>query len=102
MAPTIAAPLAPADAARPVDYASAASSLVTGPEYEATVARLVEMGFPRESVVRALRASFNNPDRAVEFLMSGIPETPAAAPASGGQADAHADDDPLYGKGKTV
>ncbi|KFM27698.1 putative ubiquitin receptor RAD23a [Auxenochlorella protothecoides] len=51
----------------------AASQLARGSELEAKVAAIVDMGFPREEVQRAMRAAFNNPERAVEYLMSGIP-----------------------------
>ncbi|ORX93425.1 UV excision repair protein Rad23 [Basidiobolus meristosporus CBS 931.73] len=50
--------------------------LATGPEYEAAISHMLEMGFEREKITRAMRASFNNPDRAVEYLMNGIPEQP--------------------------
>lgn len=65
-----------------------ASTLVTGSEYERMVANLCDMGFPKEEVVRALRAAFNNPDRAVEYLTTGIPdiqEAPAPVPTGGAQ-----------------
>lgn len=36
---------------------------------EEVIARIMELGFPRDHVVRALEVSWNNPDRAVEILM---------------------------------
>ena len=54
---------APAAAAGPTDaYAAAASNLVAGSALETTVNNLMEMGFEREQVQRALRAAFNNPE----------------------------------------
>lgn len=55
-------------------WQAASSVLVTGSAYEEAIVTMMGMGFDRDSVVRALHASFNNPDRAVEYLMTGIPD----------------------------
>ncbi|XP_023575911.1 UV excision repair protein RAD23 homolog A isoform X2 [Octodon degus] len=54
----------------------AASTLVTGSEYETMLTEIMSMGYDRERVVAALRASYNNPHRAVEYLLTGIPGSP--------------------------
>eukprot|EP00884_Botryococcus_braunii_P011325 jgi/Botrbrau1/20193/Bobra.0547s0001.5 len=67
------------------------SELLVGGELDNRIEQIVEMGFPRDQVVAAMRAAFNNSERAIEYLMSGIPEAsgigmaeapePASAPA---------------------
>lgn len=54
----------------PGDAGSAAPSTVTGSEYETMLTEIMSMGYERERVVAALRASYNNPHRAVEYLLT--------------------------------
>ncbi|KAL6655987.1 hypothetical protein ACP70R_006813 [Stipagrostis hirtigluma subsp. patula] len=89
-APTATASPAPAVAvsAEADPYGQAASNLVAGSNLEATIQSILEMGggtWDRETVLRALRAAFNNPERAIDYLYSGIPEqmeVPAPPPSS--------------------
>lgn len=50
------------------------SELLTGAALEDRIAQICEIGFPRDQVIKAMRAAFNNSERAVEYLMTGIPE----------------------------
>ena len=54
-------------------YGQAASNLIAGSNLEQMVSQLLEMGggnWDRDTVLLALRAAYNNPERAVEYLYS--------------------------------
>ncbi|KAM0960283.1 hypothetical protein ACFX2I_025260 [Malus domestica] len=63
-------------------YGQAASTLVAGTNLEQTIQQIMDMGggnWDKETVTRALRAAYNNPERAVDYLYSSIPETTEVA-----------------------
>ncbi|KAL4073946.1 hypothetical protein J3A83DRAFT_4357845 [Scleroderma citrinum] len=70
----VATPPAPAPEPAPAAPATGGdTSFISGSALQSAINNMMEMGYPRDQVMRALRASFNNPDRAVEYLLTGIP-----------------------------
>ncbi|KAF2722034.1 UV excision repair protein Rad23 [Polychaeton citri CBS 116435] len=96
---------APASTAgrEPVEF-NDPSALAMGEQRNAAVANMEAMGFPRDQIDRAMRAAFFNPDRAVEYLLTGIPasaqdDRPAAAPQTPAQGQTQRA--PTTGSGNT-
>lgn len=79
-APAQAAPVQPAAAAdtpAPIGRSSAprdTGDFTSGSEREGAITMLLEMGYDRPQVEQAMRAAFNNTERAAEYLITGIPE----------------------------
>ncbi|KAI9700370.1 MAG: hypothetical protein M1836_002385 [Candelina mexicana] len=71
--PSPAAGAAPSTASEGASF-NDPSALTLGGERAAAIANMESMGFPRADIDRAMRAAYNNPDRAVEYLLTGIPE----------------------------
>lgn len=75
------------------------SALTMGGEREAAIANMESMGFARADIDRAMRAAFFNPDRAVEYLLTGIPESALQEQAQ--QTQARAPNSPTPAGGNT-
>lgn len=59
-------------------YGQVASSVVTSTGVEQTIQHIMDIGggsWDKEIVTRALQAAYNNPERAIDYLYSGIPDT---------------------------
>jgi len=90
---TTTTPVAPSTASG----VNADSNLVVGEDYEKSVQEMMSMGYPRSQIEAAMRASFNNPDRAVEYLLSG--SIPNIDEGEGG--DETSGDENMEGGGRT-
>lgn len=73
------------------------SALTMGGERDAAIANMESMGFPRADIDRAMRAAFFNPDRAVEYLLTGIPESALQEQSQAAQARAPTSPQPATG-----
>ncbi|KAK8019297.1 UV excision repair protein Rad23 [Apiospora arundinis] len=64
------------------------NAMAMGAERANAIANMEAMGFERAQIDAAMRAAFHNPDRAVEYLLNGIPETARQQPPAESQGQA--------------
>lgn len=65
----------PEDPSAVASQVSGPSAFATGSLLQMVVSNIMDMGFSQRQVMRALTKAYNNPDRAVEYLMNGdIPD----------------------------
>lgn len=57
--------------------------MVYGEEYNKTVDEICKMGFSKSDVQEAMKAAYNNPDRAIDYLLNGIPKQTQPQPQQG-------------------
>lgn len=56
-------------------YSNSPSAVIVDSKHDTATASMESMGFARADIDRAMRAAFFNPERAVEYLLTGIPES---------------------------
>lgn len=88
--PATPTPAGPASTGNENESFNDPSALALGAQRDAAITNMESMGFPRTDIDRAMRAAFYNPDRAVEYLLNGIPENVQAEQRQGGGAAAAA------------
>lgn len=74
-APATPSPVPVAPGAEGPSFNDPSALTLGGPQRDEAIANMESMGFPRDQIDRAMRAAFFNPDRAVEYLLNGIPES---------------------------
>ncbi|CAD8181588.1 unnamed protein product [Paramecium pentaurelia] len=65
-------PQQPVEVSKPLNNPTS-NNMVTGSEYDLAIQNLIQMGFAKTECEAAMKAAFNNQNRAIEYLLNGIP-----------------------------
>jgi UV excision repair protein RAD23 len=84
--PSVGAGQTASTVAEPASSFNDPSALLVGQQGNSVISQMEAMGFERSQIDRAMRAAFFNPDRAIEYLLNGIPESVQAEQRQGGGA----------------